>query len=75
MKVPKYIEDAIKEAGKAAQVNRDNSELVRHWLEDKGLIDAESENLTKENVVDYLIDSIESGRNGSSGLIDYLKKI
>lgn len=75
MKVPKYIENAITKAGKATQINRDNSELVREWLINKGLIDEECENLTDENVIDYLIDSIENGRNGSGDFINYLKKI
>ena len=75
MKVPKYIENAITKAGKATQTNRDNTELVREWLINKGLIDEECENLTDENVIDYLIDSIENGRDGSGDFINYLKKI
>lgn len=75
MKVPKYIENAITKAGKATQINRDNSEFVREWLINKGLIDEECENLTDENVIDYLIDSIENGRDGSGDFINYLKKI
>jgi hypothetical protein len=75
MKLPKYIQDEIKKAGKAAQINRDSSEIVREWLTNQGLINDQSENITDENVVDFLIDSIESGRNGSDGLINYLKKI
>lgn len=75
MKVPKYIENAIIKAGRATKINRDNSEIVREWLEDKGLIDENSENLTDEDVMDYLIDSIECGQDGSEALINYLKKL
>lgn len=75
MKVPKYVENAIIKAGRATKVNRDNSELIREWLEEKGLIDENSENLTDENVMDYLIDSIECGIDGSDALINYLKRI
>ena len=75
MKIPKCIETAIIKAGKATQTNRDNTELVREWLINKGLIDENSENLTDENIIDYLIDSIESGRDGSGDFINYLKKI
>lgn len=75
MEIPKYIETAIERAGKAAQVNKDNSEIVRKWLEDKGLINEDSENLTETNVADYFIDSIECGQNGSGALIDFIKKL
>lgn len=75
MKIPKYIQEAIKRAGKATQVNHENSEIVRQWLVNKGLINKNGENLTNENVIDYLIDSIEMGRNGSIGLIDYIKEL
>jgi len=75
MKVPKYIETAIIKAGKSARVNRDNSEIVRKWFEDNGLIDENGENLTEYNVIDYMIDSIECGIDGSNNLIDFIKEI
>lgn len=75
MDIPKYIEKAIEKAGKATKVNYDNSELVREWLINKRLINEELENLTDENVIDYLIDSIESGRDGSGAFISFIKKI
>ena len=75
MDIPKYIENTIIKAGKATKTNYYNSEIVREWLIKKRLLNEEGENLTDENVADYLIDSIENGRDGSGDFINYLKKI
>lgn len=75
MKIPKYIENAIIRAGKTTAIHRNNSEIVRSWLQDKGLVNEDNENLTNESVADMLIDCIENGFDGSGALIDYLKKL
>lgn len=75
MKIPECIEKAIEKAGKCTKENRDNSEIVREWLINKGLIDEDSNNITNESVVDYVIDCIESGVDGSAALIVFLKAI
>lgn len=67
MKLPKHIQDAIRKAGKASVISRDNNEIVRNWLE-------KHNDANQMYWEDYLIDSIELGNSdGSESLIKFLE--
>lgn len=53
MKIPKNIETAIIKAGNATKINKDNSDIVRNYLEKKNIIDDNAENLTDTDVMNY----------------------
>lgn len=66
MEVPKEIEKAIKDAGKAFKTARENEKLIRNWLEENGYEEDDTVN-------DQLIDCIESGLYGPKTFIQFLK--
>jgi hypothetical protein len=75
MNVPKYVQKAIKRAGKYSNLEREQTEIVTNWAEKEGLVDENFEDLKGTGISDYIIDSIEMGFDRSGSLITFLQSL
>lgn len=66
MKIPKYIEKAIRDTAKASAIAYKNSEIVRNWLENHPKY---------EELNDTFIDCCEYGNNIPEVFIERLKEV
>ena len=73
MKVPKYIRTALWEAQKHFKIAIRQSNIVREWMDEEGLVDDYFDPIIKNsNIVDSYINTIE---NGCGKVDDLIKKL
>ena len=75
MKVPKYIRTALWEAQKHFKIAIRQSNIVREWMDEEGLVDDYFDPIIKNsNIVDSYIDTIENGCGKVDDLIKELEE-
>lgn len=80
MKVPKHIRTALWEAQKHFKIAIRQSNIVREWMNEEGIVDDDFEPVIKNsNIVDSYIDTIKNACGRVDNLIkeleEYLKKL
>lgn len=65
MKLPNYIKEAIIKSAKHEVIATKNNNLVRDWLTQNAPSELDWE--------DYLIDTLEQGREGSKEFIEFIE--
>ena len=75
MNIPKHIRKAILECAEAFETAREKDELIRNWMEKRGLVDEDFNDLVEYlNTTDNFIDSVELTNNPDK-FIHYLEHL
>ena len=69
MKIPKYIEDAIRKTQKYSILASKYNNIVRDWLDKYNLVDTHKGNL------DLYIDVLEEGQGSPDEIIEMIEQI